>query len=501
MSGVGSFAEYARSRTSDLPHGTLAIVGGEGGNRWLGCFDRQILRAPLRSIFSDQRLRPVIAKERAEGPKYLNTLIEEGKVTPVIDRTFPLREAPRGNPVSGARSPRRQGRRHALTTVDLRHGSQGRSARHVVATLQMCLTSCETVVTLDTPSPVALDDTDLAEALAANWKSAVDEIRYLPKGAGSYHWIADISARPQLFITVDDLDTKPWIGETRDSTFEGLRDAYEAARVLHDEGGFAFVVAPLRCTNGSTVLRLADQYSMAVFPFVEGRAGAWGDPLADTDRDALLGELATLHKPTAVTDVRIAHRRLHLPERPDLAAALDELDRPWMGGSLSEPARHVLAAHAEKVTSWLEQLDLLGRQLGEAEETAVLTHGEPHPGNLIHTADGLRLIDWDTVALARRERDLWMLHDGSPQCLMAYERLTGTTINETAISFYRLAWTLSDIASFANMFRSPHQETQWTRTKWKGFQQLLGGAPSAPYAPTSSPATGVTAARRATPSV
>jgi NADPH:quinone reductase-like Zn-dependent oxidoreductase len=75
-------------------HGTLAIVGGEGGGRWLGGFDRQILRAPVRSAFSGQRLRAVVSKERTEDLQYLTTLIEEGKVTPVIDRTFPLREVP-----------------------------------------------------------------------------------------------------------------------------------------------------------------------------------------------------------------------------------------------------------------------------------------------------------------------------------------------------------------------------------------------------------------------
>ena len=75
-------------------NGTLAIVGGEGGGRWFGGFDRQMLRAPVLLLFSRQRLRPVVAKERPEGLEYLTRLIEEGKVTPVIDRTFPLREAP-----------------------------------------------------------------------------------------------------------------------------------------------------------------------------------------------------------------------------------------------------------------------------------------------------------------------------------------------------------------------------------------------------------------------
>jgi aminoglycoside phosphotransferase (APT) family kinase protein len=37
----------------------------------------------------------------------------------------------------------------------------------------------------------------------------------------------------------------------------------------------------------------------------------------------------------------------------------------------------------------------------------VITHGEPHPGNLMVTDRGPVLIGWDTVGLARPERDLW----------------------------------------------------------------------------------------------
>jgi NADPH:quinone reductase-like Zn-dependent oxidoreductase len=81
-------------RRALAPRGTLVIVGGEGGGRWLGGFDRQILRAPMLSPFVSQRLRPFISKERSEDLVVLKELIEAGKVTPVIDRTYSLREAP-----------------------------------------------------------------------------------------------------------------------------------------------------------------------------------------------------------------------------------------------------------------------------------------------------------------------------------------------------------------------------------------------------------------------
>lgn len=74
--------------------GTLVIVGGEGGGRWLGGFDRQILRAPILSLFVSQKLRPLISKERSEDLVVLKELIEAGKIRPVIDRTYPLSEVP-----------------------------------------------------------------------------------------------------------------------------------------------------------------------------------------------------------------------------------------------------------------------------------------------------------------------------------------------------------------------------------------------------------------------
>jgi len=84
----------SRLRRALSRRGTLVIVGGEGGGRWLGGFDRQILRAPLLSALVRQRLRPLVSKERRADLLVLKELIEAGKVTPVIDRTYPLSEVP-----------------------------------------------------------------------------------------------------------------------------------------------------------------------------------------------------------------------------------------------------------------------------------------------------------------------------------------------------------------------------------------------------------------------
>jgi NADPH:quinone reductase-like Zn-dependent oxidoreductase len=73
--------------------GVLVIVGGEGGGRWLGGFDRQ-LRAPILALFTAQRLHAVLATEPRADLDALRHLIEDGKLRPVIDRTYPLSEVP-----------------------------------------------------------------------------------------------------------------------------------------------------------------------------------------------------------------------------------------------------------------------------------------------------------------------------------------------------------------------------------------------------------------------
>jgi NADPH:quinone reductase-like Zn-dependent oxidoreductase len=81
-------------RRAMTPDGTLVLVGGgHAGGRVFGGFDRQ-LRAPLVSMFVGQRLRGQAAKERAEDLEAMTRLIESGAVTPVIDRTYALVDAP-----------------------------------------------------------------------------------------------------------------------------------------------------------------------------------------------------------------------------------------------------------------------------------------------------------------------------------------------------------------------------------------------------------------------
>jgi NADPH:quinone reductase-like Zn-dependent oxidoreductase len=89
---IGGNSSLSRLRRALAPKGTLVITGGETDGRWLGGTDRQ-LRALLLSPFVNQKLRTFVCSENHEDMIVLKELIEAGKITPAIDRAYPLNDA------------------------------------------------------------------------------------------------------------------------------------------------------------------------------------------------------------------------------------------------------------------------------------------------------------------------------------------------------------------------------------------------------------------------
>lgn len=83
----------SRLRRALTPTGTAVITGGENGGGPSGGMNRQF-RALALSLFVRQRLTFFVNQVRGSDLERLTTLIESGKVTPSLDRTYPLDEVP-----------------------------------------------------------------------------------------------------------------------------------------------------------------------------------------------------------------------------------------------------------------------------------------------------------------------------------------------------------------------------------------------------------------------
>jgi NADPH:quinone reductase-like Zn-dependent oxidoreductase len=80
-------------RRALAPRGTLVLAGGDRYDRPVVTGMSRQLRATILSMFTGQRLRALLARENAADLETLAQLAEDGAVTPVIDRTYPLADA------------------------------------------------------------------------------------------------------------------------------------------------------------------------------------------------------------------------------------------------------------------------------------------------------------------------------------------------------------------------------------------------------------------------
>jgi NADPH:quinone reductase-like Zn-dependent oxidoreductase len=80
-------------RRATTPDGTVVFCGGGGDGKWLGP-----MLLPLRGMavskLVKQQLRMFVAQLRRDDLLFLCDLVADGKLTPVVDRTYPLSEAP-----------------------------------------------------------------------------------------------------------------------------------------------------------------------------------------------------------------------------------------------------------------------------------------------------------------------------------------------------------------------------------------------------------------------
>lgn len=335
--------------------------------------------------------------------------------------------------------------------------------------------------------PVGLAPERLERALAQGWHLRAASLEHVPEGGGSYHWkLVDEGGRLH-FVTVDDLDDRDSIGDTRQDVFDGLGRAFAVAAALRDEADLEFVVAPIAARDGAILRRLDDQYAVCVLPFLAGRSYPFG-PYPDARlRGLALDMITALHRSTPAVRGRTPQHVLGFGGRGDLNAFLLEPDRPWHGGPFSSAAHRLLATRATDLARLAAGFDHLADRTKPARADTVITHGEPHPANVMSVDGRLALIDWDTVAIAPPERDVSLIAAAGQQGVDSYQidryqidryhKATGRELDLAVIILYRLRWYLDDVASAIRIFRNHHRDTPDTRLWWNGLAPRLERLP------------------------
>jgi spectinomycin phosphotransferase len=164
-----------------------------------------------------------------------------------------------------------------------------------------------------------------------------------------------------------------------------------------------------------------------------------------------------------------------VPYREALAEARNHLDRPWETGPYAEATRRLLATRGDVLSQAFERYDRLCASLQSSSEPWVVTHGEPHSANFVHTeSGGLHLIDWDTVRLAPPERDLWILFERGDDALPEYQGASGGIVPRPEfLKLFGLRWMLTDVCIYVRRFTSAHGDTPDDQASFRELEQWL----------------------------
>ncbi|HEV2072284.1 MAG TPA: phosphotransferase, partial [Thermomicrobiales bacterium] len=204
----------------------------------------------------------------------------------------------------------------------------------------------------------------------------------------------------------------------------------------------------------------------------------FGEFQHESDKNDAMRLVGAIHNATAQLSVdRLRKETLLVPKRTELQQALRALDVTWNAGPYSEPARRLLRDHAPVLHQRLGQFERLAAAVMGDRSGWVVSHGEPHAGNIIRTRSGnMVVVDWDTAAYAPLERDLWMLLDEANPDWSAYRATTNVaSLSHRALGAYRLHWSLSEIAIYVSWCRSPHDRTEEMEIAWAGLQEYVMG--------------------------
>jgi spectinomycin phosphotransferase len=219
--------------------------------------------------------------------------------------------------------------------------------------------------------------------------------------------------------------------------------------------GMGTIIAPIPTRERDLWARV-DRFTMILYPFVEGQNG-FDAHVSDRHWIELGVALKRMH--TAVVPPSLRQRipqetfASHWRDRVKTFQARVE-DTPF-----ADPVAARLAAFMQTKRDLIH--DLVGRaeRLARALQTRplvyVLCHADIHAANiLVGSNDGLYIVDWDTLVLAPKERDLMFvgaglgIGDTAQQQALFYQGYGQTGIDPMALAYYRYERIIQDIAAF-----------------------------------------------------
>jgi len=294
------------------------------------------------------------------------------------------------------------------------------------------------------PPDIATDT--LSACLRNTYGLHITDITFLPLGA-------DVNTA--VYRAVAD-DATPYFLKLRSG---GLEEAAVTLPRLLRAQGIQQVITPVETCAGK-LWTVVDGFIMTLFPFVVGQDG-YERRLTDQQWVELGTVLRALHS----MDLPVA--LMETIPREEFAPHFRDLVRLFQQQAGTVTFADPIAA--QMATVMQEQRDIITKLVNRAERYAnklrarldgipcVPCHADIHAWNVLIDESGkLYVVDWDTLIIAPKERDLMFIGAGigdadwsDPRsAALLYQGYGPTEVDATAIAYYRYQRIVEDFAAY-----------------------------------------------------
>jgi spectinomycin phosphotransferase len=295
----------------------------------------------------------------------------------------------------------------------------------------------------------ALTDSEIAACLAAEYGLKVTQLTFLPLGAdrNTAVYRATTGSGADYFIKL------------RSGDFNALTIALP--RLLHDQGCRQIIAPVLTLTQ--RLWTTLQEYTLAVFPFITGEDGFARPLSAEHWRElgSVLKQIHTVNLPLE-WQAQLPHETFSDHWRDQVVEYQTMVEKTELHDSIAAELAMLLRRQRpviDKLVAGARQFAAILKGQSKAPLEHVLCHGDIHGANLLLTQEGsLYIVDWDTLILAPKERDLMFIGSGlfanyrsrQEEEALFYHGYGATEVDRVALTYYRYERIVQDIAVYCD---------------------------------------------------
>lgn len=219
-------------------------------------------------------------------------------------------------------------------------------------------------------------------------------------------------------------------------------------------------IIPIFKTKSGKIWASFNSFKVFLYPYIDGH-NAYEVKMSKKqwiEYGTALKNFHAVEMPLEITD-GIRRESFSSHWRDTVRFHLEQIKRK----KFSEPAAKELASFlhskSDETIDLVSRADRLGKILIDQPPEHIVCHGDIHGWNILIDTNGkLFMVDWDTLIIAPKERDLMFVGGGlgdsgyTPQQeeAMFYQGYGKTEINQIAISYYRYERIVEDIAIYCD---------------------------------------------------